>query len=76
MNPSVDGDTQRRAINEAARKRLTEKCLKEFEQHMQLLQDDLNMLYLLGHDVENSINETGSLSVNIISICRTGKSLV
>lgn len=76
MAASTASDTQRRNINEAARKRLTEKCLREFEQHMQLLQDDLNMLYLLGHDVENSINETDSMSVNIISICRTGKSLV
>lgn len=76
MKSSPEGEAERRNINEAARKRLTEKCLKEFEQHMQLLQDDLNMLYLLGHDVADSINETGSMSVNIISICRTGKSLV
>lgn len=72
----VTNDTQTRSIDEVARKRLTEKFLTEFEQHLQLLQDDIHMLSLLGHDVGSEVEETTSIAVHITSICRTGKSVV
>ena len=72
----VTNDTQRGVIDDVAKKRLTEKFLTEFEQHIQLLQDDIHMLSLLGHDVGDNVDEISSLSVHIISICRTGRSVV
>jgi hypothetical protein len=69
-------NTQKRVIDDVAKKRLTEKFLSEFEQHIALVQDDIHMLYLLGHDVESEIEETSSIAMHVLSMCRTGKSVV